>query len=279
MEGSSASTVPQTICDQATDRSHTVTPMFLSRRRFTRLTGSALASLVLAPGCGAESFVAQSNARLTARPKPGTKTTAQGRTPLGLGENRDGVLHLPSTIPASPLPLLLLLHGAGGHGENMLNRLGEIPDRAGVAVLSVDSRGQTWDAIRRGFGPDVAFIDRALSHVFSRVAIDPTRLGIGGFSDGASYGLSLGLANGDLFRKIVAFSPGFMTGEAPAGKPRIFISHGTKDDILPIGQCSRVIVPLLKSRGYDVTYREFDGGHAVPAAIATEGLAWLAAAR
>jgi phospholipase/carboxylesterase len=253
--------------------------MILSRRGFTRLTGSALASVVLAPGCSAESFVAPGHARLTARPKPGVKTTARGRTPLDLGGERDGVLQLPSAIPASPLPLLVLLHGAGGRGENMLNRLGEVPDKAGVAVLSVDSRGPTWDGIRRGFGPDVAFIDRALNHVFSRVAVDPERLAIGGFSDGASYGLSLGLPNGDLFRKIVAFSPGFMLDESPRGKPRIFVSHGTQDEILPIARCSRILVPQLKSLGYEVTYREFEGGHSVPPAIAADGLAWLAAAR
>ena len=142
----------------------------------------------------------------------------------------------------------------------------------------MDSRGQTWDGIRGGFGPDVEFLDRALTRVFDLVAVDPARLALGGFSDGATYGLSLGLINGDVFRAIVAFSPGFLVDDEPHGQPRVFISHGTRDDILLIDRCSRVIVPDLKKRGYDVTFREFDGGHQMPPAIAKEGLAFAARA-
>ena len=111
--------------------------------------------------------------------------------------------------------------------------------------------------------------------MFDTVAVDPARVTVGGFSDGATYALSLGLVNGDLFRRIVAFSPGFVVDGAPHGKPRVFVSHGTSDPILPIDQCSRLIVPALKRQGYDVTFREFTGGHEVPAAIAAEAMAWI----
>ena len=69
------------------------------------------------------------------------------------------------------------------------------------------------------------------------------------------------MINGDLFPRVVAFSPGFVVEGTAHGKPRLFISHGTADPILPIDRCSRVIVPALRARGYDVTFREFDGGH------------------
>jgi phospholipase/carboxylesterase len=107
--------------------------------------------------------------------------------------------------------------------------------------------------------------------------VDPARLAIGGFSDGASYALSLGLANGDLFPRVVAGSPGFVVSATPHGRPRFFISHGTSDQILPIDQCSRRIVPRLKSMGYDVTFREFVGRHELPPAIANEALRWMTA--
>ena len=114
------------------------------------------------------------------------------------------------------------------------------------------------------------------SACFRCVAVDPARLAVGGFSDGATYALSLGLINGDLFRRVVAFSPGFIVEGETHGKPRFFVSHGTSDDILPIDRCSRRMVPELRQRGYDVTFREFDGGHEMPPAIASEGMAWLA---
>ena len=184
---------------------------------------------------------------------------------------------MPSTPADGKVPLLVFLHGATQNGAGMLRRIGPAADKAGVAVLAPDSRGTTWDAIRSGFGEDVAFLNRALEHVFGKLAVDPARIALGGFSDGASYALSLGLANGDLFPRVAAFSPGFVISAEPHGKPRFFVSHGTSDQILPIDQCSRVIVPRLKSMGYDVTFREFDGRHEVPPDIASAGLQWIAA--
>jgi phospholipase/carboxylesterase len=100
---------------------------------------------------------------------------------------------------------------------------------------------------------------------------------VGGYSDGASYALSLGIANGDLFTHVLAFSPGFMAPTGQVGAPRIFVSHGTRDGWLPIERCSRRIVPQLERAGYDVTYREFEGGHVVPPEIGREAADWLVA--
>jgi phospholipase/carboxylesterase len=141
-------------------------------------------------------------------------------------------------------------------------------------VPAPSPRDRTWDVIRSEFGPDVAFLERALRHTFTGVAIDPQRLAIGGFSDGATYGLSLGLVNGDLFSHILAFSPGFVVAPARTGRPSIFVSHGTGDQVLPIDRTSRRLVPALKQAGYDVRYQEFDGPHTVPAPIAREAFGW-----
>ena len=140
----------------------------------------------------------------------------------------------------------------------------------------MDSRGISWDVLRGQYGPDIAFIDQALDWAFARCAVDLTRLAIGGFSDGASYGLSVGLANGDLFTHVLAFSPGFMVPPALVGKPRIFISHGTQDQILEIDSTSRSFVPQLQRAGYQVHYREFAGPHTVPVEVAREALQWFA---
>lgn len=261
----------------------------LSRRRFWGIAGSAIASFAIGGAChGSEPRqrppeAPKNDGRIGARPRegvPGARgATAAGTGPraLGLARARDAILQLPAKASDGPLPLLVLLHGAGGSAAGVLRRLGSAADDAGVAVLAPDSRESTWDAIRGDFGPDVDFMNRALEHVFGSVAIDPARVSVGGFSDGASYALSLGLVNGGLFRRVLAFSPGFVVGTSTDGKPRVFVSHGTGDTILPIDRCSRAIVARLQKRGYDVTYREFDGGHEVPAAIAREGMQWVAA--
>ena len=191
---------------------------------------------------------------------------------LGLDRERDAILQLPKTAADSPLPLLLMLHGAGQSADDMFWYLGTAHEEAGVAVLAPNSRDYSWDAIRDDFGPDVDFLNRALERALDSALIDPTRLAIGGFSDGASYAISLGLINGDLFKKVVAFSPGFIIDGTPNGKPRFFVSHGTNDRILPIDRCGRRIATQLKARGYDVTFREFDGGHEILEPVAKEGL-------
>ena len=196
---------------------------------------------------------------------------------LGLHSERDAILQLPANATQSSLPLLVMLHGATQSAEDMFWYLGTAHEEAGVAVLAPNSRDTTWDAIGGSFGEDVAHLNRALERVFEMVAIDPARIAIGGFSDGASYALSLGMINGDLFPSVVAFSPGFVISGSPHGQPRIFISHGTHDRILPIDRCGRRIAASLVSRGYDVTFREFDGDHEIPADIAREGLKWISA--
>ena len=132
-----------------------------------------------------------------------------------------------------------------------------------------------WDLILDEYGPDVALIDRALARIFAQYTIEAGRVALGGFSDGASYALSLGLTNGDLFGSLIAFSPGFMKPAHRRNAPRFFISHGTEDHALPIDQTSRRIVPELERNGYQVRYREFAGGHSIPAEIAREAVEWF----
>ena len=145
-----------------------------------------------------------------------------------------------------------------------------------MVILAPDSRERTWDAIRGQFGPDVAFLDKALAKVFETVPIDRKRVAIGGFSDGASYAISLGLQNGDLFTHVAAFSPGFFVGNQRRGRPLFYVSHGKRDEILPFDATSRRIVPELEAANYSVRFKEFDGPHTVPAPIAREAFEWIA---
>jgi phospholipase/carboxylesterase len=203
-----------------------------------------------------------------------------GVAPLGLGAERDGQIVVPDGYdPEQPAPLVVLLHGAGGRAQDIIGLLQSHADAEGILVLAIDSRSQTWDVIVDRYGPDVRFLDQALSLVFQCYAVDPGRIAIAGFSDGASYALSLGVSNGDLFTHVIAFSPGFLAPKARQGTPGIYISHGTRDEVLPIDVCSRTIVPQLEQAGYAVTYHEFDGPHTVPQEIAGEAVAWFLAGR
>jgi phospholipase/carboxylesterase len=214
--------------------------------------------------------------RLLARPKKIKEAAPQGLQVLGLGDKRDGLFYVPAKYGAGhAAPLAVILHGAGGNAPRAMALLQGFTAEAGLILLAPESRLQTWDIVGGKFGPDVAFIDRALRQTFSRYAVDRAHIAIGGFSDGASYALSLGLANGDLFTHVIAFSPGFIAPTRQQGAPRLFISHGKRDHVLPIDQCGRRIAAEVRRAGYDVRYREFDGPHTIPPEIAREAVGWF----
>ena len=216
--------------------------------------------------------------RLTvaASPVSPERAARPGVHPLGLGDGRDGLLLVPPALPESgPVPVIVALHGAGGTARQMIDLLGTVARDRGVVVVAPDSRGATWDVIRGGYGPDVRFLGDALSQVSAAFSTAPEVTALAGWSDGASYALSLGIANGDVFPNVIAWSPGFASPGMRTGSPRMFVSHGVRDPVLPIDRCSRRLVPQLQRAGYPVTYREFPGAHQVPPEIVAEALTWF----
>ena len=167
----------------------------LTRRQFAATSGYALAAAALGEACAGWTTAAEAGeGRLTARPHDEVTTSVTSGA-LGLDSSgRDGIIQLPPAMPDGNVPLLVFLHGATQDSASMVRRIGPTAAQLGVALLCPDSRRTTWDAIRGGFDEDVAFLNRALESVFERLAVDPARLAIGGFSDGASYAISLGLA-------------------------------------------------------------------------------------
>ena len=213
--------------------------------------------------------------RLSARYSAPTEALEPGMHALRIDRTRDGVLYLPLRYrKEEPVPLVLLLHGAGGSGMRIAQRFKAYADGLGMAFVAPDSREVTWDRVDR-LTSDVAFIDEALRVAYRRISTIPDRLRIAGFSDGASYSLSVGLTNGDLFGRILALSPGFMAPAQVHGKPQLYVTHGTRDDILPIDITSRKIVPVLAKAGYSVDYHEFDGRHETPEPITRPAFEWL----
>lgn len=199
-----------------------------------------------------------------------------GLRPLGLAASRDGLLYVPPGYrPEQPAPLVVALHGAGSDATRGLAPLLPLADAAGLILLALDSRGRTWDIIEGEYGPDVEFLDQALTQLFVRYAVNRRRIAVSGFSDGASYALATGIMNEELFTHIIAFSPGFIPPSSGRRCPRVFVSHGTQDTVLPIDRCGRRVVAQLRDAGCAVDYREFAGPHTVPPEIAAAVVAWF----
>lgn len=193
-----------------------------------------------------------------------------------------GFLYRPPNLPASkPVPLLILLHpsnGAGGMWFSKFASAGSFAPQAdalGCALLAPQAPGSTWGEGPQGFGPGVSAIDRALAAAFAQCPIDRARISLAGFSDGASYALSVGLVNGDQIGSVIAFSPGFIVKALGRGRPRILIAHGRNDPVLPYEQTDK-FVRQLRQNGYSVEFRTFEGGHELPRESVSAALRWLA---
>ena len=254
----------------------------MNRRDFLALGGGGAA-------IGLASIVARPHLRPWPAPEPGRLTTRFHKPvkpgPVSPGEHvllaegdRRSILFIPQTYdPNRAAPFCLALHGATGSGDSMLRNSRDAAEKHGVIVLSPSSHDFSWDAIRSDYADDFARVDKLLGQVFDQCAIDPRHVAVAGFSDGATYALSIGLVNGDLFTHVIAHSPGFIIGGNAHGKPRVFISHGRQDTILPIGQCGRRIARQLEGEGYRLRFDEFDGGHAATPAMRETAFAWFTA--
>lgn len=225
---------------------------------------------------------------------PELSTPPPASTPA-TSEKRSGVLqlaggayaYLPKGMTGAKMPLLVAFYGAGGQPSDVLASFRADADRDRFVLLIPTAKGATWDMIvdlqsRLGaemkvtprYGKDLKALDAALADVFARVAIDPKRIGMMGFSNGATYALSVGTANPQLVSAVIAFSPGpaFLGKSGPT--QRIFISHGEQDEVLPYSY-TRGIVARIRVRKVPLMFESFQGGHTVPKDIRAKGIAFF----
>jgi predicted esterase len=171
--------------------------------------------------------------------------------------------------------LIVALHGAGGTPADALEAFAGARNERGLVLIAPASKGQTWSILRSEQDLDLDSVNLALAEAYERCPIDRGRIAVGGFSDGATYALTLGVSNGDLFPAVIAFSPGGIVAGEQRGTPRFFVSHGVQDTVLPIARAGDAVVRNLRQAGYPVTYRRFQGDHEVPPAMSKAAVRWF----
>lgn len=196
-----------------------------------------------------------------------------GRHYIGVSEERDYLLYVPESLdPTQPVKLLVLFHGAGGFPDKIMKHFTAHADREGFAILAGHSALVTWDIVIGGSGPDIERLDKALAIVADRLPLDPAHFAFGGFSDGCSYSLFVGVTNGDLCSHVIAMSGGFLSVFVQHGAPRIFLSHGYEDEQLPYERAGRAKAAKLLEAGYDVHFVPFHGLHTLTPEIAQQAV-------
>jgi len=122
---------------------------------------------------------------------------------------------------------------------------------------------------------------RFIDELVETYGLDPARVYVMGFSQGAIMGFSLALTRPDKLAGLVAHSgrilpeirPLIAPPEALRGLP-VFVLHGTADAVLPIHH-ARASRELLSTLPVALTYREYPIGHQISAESLSDAAAWL----
>jgi polyhydroxybutyrate depolymerase len=147
----------------------------------------------------------------------------------------------PGADRSRPLPLILAFHGASGdRGFAESAGLHRAADRRGFIVVSPHGVAGDWalgcgctQPDRQGVD-DVRFFDTLVAHVSSHVAVDPDRVYVTGFSNGAtfSYRLACERAQAVAAAGIVAGSVFDAEACRPVRPMPVLAFHGSSDPVL-----------------------------------------------
>jgi polyhydroxybutyrate depolymerase len=179
---------------------------------------------------------------------------AQGMTQETLqvnGVDRTYLLHAP-TRPQNgkPLPLVLMLHGAGMTSELMAETSGLNPwaDTTGFIVVYPQGLERHWNTTHQPEAgrDDIAFLKALLAKIEAAYSVDSARVFAAGFSNGAEFVQELGCRDDFHFAAILSVSATLQEEDArlcaPKHTVRLIQFHGTADPIVPyLG--GRVVAP------------------------------------
>lgn len=205
-----------------------------------------------------------------------------GEVPIEWGEHR-AVLLTPSEIdPDRRYPLITVLHGAGRQDEMLVKVCRGEPEARNALFLVPRSIQPTWDLIVGGGRPDLDFLEFAYDLIYRRYPVDERRQAMIGYSDGASYALSIGLSNPNIFRAVMAWAAGFVAYDysfvkEDDPKPELLLEYGTHDEVFSFQQVALPMRASLEEAGYRVEFRVDEGGRHWPSGyFQREALDWFA---
>ncbi|MGC4039442.1 MAG: dienelactone hydrolase family protein [Flavobacterium sp.] len=181
-------------------------------------------------------------------------------------------------------PLLLLLHGYGSNEEDLFSFASELPGDYFVvsarAPFDMMYGSYAWyainfDADENKFS-DIAqarasrdIIAGFIDELISEYPIDANNVTLIGFSQGCILSYAVALSYPEKVQRVVGMS-GYLNAEIAVddfeennfSNLRIFASHGTVDQVIPV-EWARKSIPVLKDLGIPVDYREYPVGHGV----------------
>jgi len=182
--------------------------------------------------------------------------------------------------PDERLPLVTVFHGAGRQDEMLVKACRDEPEERRALFLVPRSADLTWDLITGRGQEDLEFLEYAWDLIYRRYPVEAGRQVLMGYSDGASYALSLALSNPGFFDAALCWAAGFVVVDrsaidSPAQKARLYLEYGTHDELFPFEQIAVPMRDNLRAAGYELEFSVDEGGRHWPSgSFQGEALSW-----
>lgn len=182
---------------------------------------------------------------------------------------------------ARPARLLLMLHGYTGDENSMWVFAKDVPSHYWIvaprAPFPAEPRGYSWRALQAGtFGrpsleeltPAAEALIRLVDAYQASAGLEAPAFDVMGFSQGGAMANLLAFLYPQRICKwgvLAGFVPGGLEAYArnrPLEGKRVFVAHGTRDDLVPIDR-ARASIAVLQQAGATIVYCEDDVGHKV----------------
>lgn len=198
-------------------------------------------------------------------------------------------------IKSKNTPAILLLHGVGSNEHDLFSFANQLPDRYLVisarAPISLGSNSFAWYQVNFSTGKPIynfeeeeksrevliTFINQ-LKHTYT---LDTHEIYLCGFSQGAIMSYSVALTRPDLVKGIAVMSGRLLEEIKPKiattaklQQLKVFISHGKKDNTLPI-HYTKEASAYLKTLNINPTIKEYDAGHEINGDMLNDLINWL----
>lgn len=196
----------------------------------------------------------------------------------------------PKTLPNGN-PLLLLLHGYGSNEHDLFGLANYLDDRLTIVAargpLSIAGGGRAWYSLEfteRGMRQNLVEADSSIRMVRDLIADlraqhAPTRVFIGGFSQGAIMSTSITLSDPSGIAGAVLMSGAILSNASArpgAVLPPFIQTHGTNDGVIPLARAHELRDQLVKA-GATLEYHEYPMAHEINAECLEDVNTWLTA--
>ncbi len=198
-------------------------------------------------------------------------------------------------------PFLVGMHGMGGNSEGFISQYDKLVD---PQIIYVAPEGQyplskhigakwhrrKWsinDIGKDAWNASDLMVADYIMKTINKVSGDfkISNVYLMGFSEGAVYACTIGLKNPDKIEGVIGFSGYLMDidgdnsilaqEDIDSGKDvRLYIAHGVDDAAIKV-ETARELKQMFESKGFDLTYTEFEGRHGIKADVFNDAVKWM----